>query len=260
MFRFDKARKLRNIRSRAITIELGGDAVALKLAEQLKPIVVSKVAGNRNIEKRPGLQYVAPGLEFVSLPINPNLFDGFVVSGRASGSHINASEVHITISGVTRHSRILDGLWSARFEDGALPMHYCGNKAIVAELRDERGQTVRLTETMMFERFVDSFVSIDEEHWITGTGTDKELHVKGELNLGTHLTDRELIVLLVRDDAEAAVVATGTVTGGWQYGEWRSRIPLAKVKSGQYRARALLIDGANATLGRVMTGAQAILV
>jgi len=210
---------------------------------------------------RPNLPgYVTPGVEIIHYPTSPNMFDGFVVSGRAWGSELWGGYVYVTVAGVTRRAKIIDGLWTAIFEDGAMPQHFAGTKELVAQARDNVGKIARTSITISMEQFVDSFVTIDNVHTVVGIGDDADLYTSGELNLGSHLEGRELIVMLVRDDEEACVVATGTVGKGWQHGEWRAKISLNGVKSGAFRVRALLMDSANAALTRVTTSSQVILV
>jgi len=228
---------------------------------QISVAPLESIDSNLNVTKRPTLPgYISPSLELVHYPLQPNLFDGFVVSGRAIGSELYGAFVYVTVAGVTRRAKIIDGLWTAIFEDDSLPKHYSGNKEIVAQVRDSLGHIARTSVEVTIEDFVDSFVTIDGAHTIVGIGADAELITSGELNLGSHLEGRELIVLLVRDDEEACVVATGTVAKGWHHGEWRARISLAGIKSGAFRVRAQLMDCANAALTRVMTSSQVILI
>jgi len=211
--------------------------------------------------KRPSLPgYVTPSIEIIYYPERPNLFDGFAISGRAWGSELQGAYAYVTIAGVTRRSRIVDGLWTVIFEDDSLPKHYSGSKEIIAQFRDSLGHVARAAVTVYVEDFVDSFITVDEIHKIIGDGRHAELHASGELNLGTHLTGRELVVLLVRNDAEERVVSAGYLASGWQHGEWRARIPLGGVKPGSYRVRAQLMDDANAALTRVMYSPQSIVI
>jgi len=214
-----------------------------------------------NPTKRPTLPgYVMPSIEIIYYPEKPNLFDGFTVSGQAWGSELQGAFVYVTVAGVTRRAKIIDGLWTVTFEDDALPRHYSGHKEIVAQFRDNVGKVATTSVSVYVEDFIDSFVIVDNVHQIVGEGPQAELHISGELNLGTHLADRELTVCLVTDDDEAAVVAAGELTAGWQHGEWRAQIALDGVESGEYKVRALLTDGANAALTRAMCSTQVILL
>ena len=124
--------------------------------------------------------------------------------------------------------------------------------------RDSKGNTARSGIKVVVEEFVEGFIVIDDDHTISSDGTS--LKVTGELFLGSHDDGRELIVLLVSDDAEAQVVATGTVSPQWQFGEWQAAIPLVGVRPGTYRVRAQLMDAANAALTQVTVGVQEIQV
>lgn len=211
--------------------------------------------------KRPCLPgYVSPSIEIIYYPERPNLFDAFSVSGRAWGSELQGAFVYVTVAGVTRRARIIDGLWEVFFEDDSLPKHYSGSKELVAQFRDNLGHVAQATLTVYVDDFIDSFITVDEMHKVEGAGSDAVLQVAGELNLGTHLEGRELSVLLVCDEDEQCIVAAGALAPGWQHGEWRARIPLAGVMNGAFRVRAQLTDTANAALTRVMTSAQAILL
>jgi len=211
--------------------------------------------------KRPNLPgYISPTIEIIYYPERANLFDGFAVSGRAWGSELQGAYVYVTVAGVTRRAKITDGLWTVIFEDNALPAHYSGQKKILAQFRDSLGHIARTAVSIYVEDFEDSFITVDDAYQIAGHGKHKVLNIAGELNLGTHTEDRELIVLLVRDDAEGRVAAAGQLKNGWQYGEWRARIPLAGVKPGAYKVLAQLMDGANTALTRVMTSAESIML
>jgi len=207
--------------------------------------------------RRPDLPgYVSPSIEIVYYPERPNVFDGFVVSGRVWGSELQGAYVYVTIAGATRRSRVVDGLWTVMFEDDSLPKHFSGPKEIVAQFRDNLGHIARTSVAIYVEDFIDSFITVDNNHRIE----DGALFVSGELNLGTHTEGRELIVLLIEDDEAARVVGAGELDYGWQYGEWKARIPLAGVKPGEYRVRAQLLDCANTALTRTMYSAEAILI
>jgi len=211
--------------------------------------------------RRPCLPgYVSPSIEIVYYPERANLFDGFAISGRAWGSELQGAYAYVTVSGVTRRAKITDGLWTVIFEDDSLPKHYSGTKEIIAQFRDNLGHVARTSVTVYIEEFMDSFITVDEHSRIEGHGPSAVLHTSGELTLGTHLEGRELIVLLVPDDAQHRVVSAGVVENGWQHGEWRAQIPIGRVKPGTYRVRAQLMDDANAALTRVMYSPQCIVL
>jgi len=230
-------------------------------------VEAANLSDSETATRRPTLPgYVSPSIEILYYPERPNLFDGFTVSGRAWGSELQGAFAYVTIAGVTRRAKICDGLWTVIFEDGALPKHFSGNKEIVAQFRDNLDHIARASVTVYVEEFIDSFITVDNIHKVVGHGTDAELHISGELNLGTHQDGRELIVLLERDDANVAdpdyspqVVAAGKLSSGWHHGEWRARISLAGVKSGAFRVRAQLLDCANTALTRAMRSQQVIL-
>ena len=217
-------------------------------------------------KKRPCLPgYVSPSIEIVYYPERPNSFDGFAVSGRAWGSELQGAFAYVTISGVTRRAKIIDGLWTVIFEDDALPKHFSGPKEIVAQFRDNLDRIASASVSVYVEDFVDSFITVDDVHKVVGIGHEAELQASGELNLGTHSTGRELVVLLITDDADGplepgTIVAAGTVADSWRHGEWRAQIPLKGVKSGSYRVRAQLLDCANTALARTINSPQTILL
>jgi len=236
--------------SQEVELETPGNLAAVASPEAFK-----------NPVKRPNLPgYVSPSIEIVYYPERANLFDGFVISGRAWGSELQGAFAYVTISGVTRRAPITDGLWTVIFEDDALPKHYSGQKEIVAQLRDNLGHIVRTAVSLYIEDFVDSFITVDDDCKIVTEGRHQVLHAKGELNLGTHQEGRELVVLLVRDDVPEQVVAAGEVASGWHHGEWSARIRLSHLKAGSYRVKAQLMDCANTALTRVITSPHAILV
>jgi len=214
-----------------------------------------------NPTKRPSLPgYVGPSIEIIYYPERPNLFDGFTVSGQAYGSELQGAFAYVTVAGVTRRAKIIDGLWTVIFEDDALPRHYSGHKEIVAQFRDNVGKVATASVSVYIEDFIDSFIIVDNTHKIVGDGIEAQLHISGELNLGTHLDNRELQVTLVSDDEAGHTVAIGELEPGWQHGEWRAAISLKKIIPGEYRVRAQLSDGANAALTRVMCSPQVILL
>lgn len=202
--------------------------------------------------------YIPPGLEVLQYPTQLNSFDSFTVSGQAWGSAIDGKVVQVSIAGITRTARIIDGLWAVTFEDGAIPRHRHGNREITAILRDSLGNAARSNLKVTLEEFSEGYVQVDELYSIIDDG--KTLIATGELALGTHDQKRELIVLLVRDDAESTIAATGTVTSGWQFGEWRARIPLHGLATGTYKVRAQLMDCANAALTHIAMGVEPVIV
>jgi len=204
--------------------------------------------------------YIPPGLEVLHYPEHLNTFDGFVVSGRAWGSDIIAKQVQVSIAGVTRKARIIDGLWDVFFEDGALPRYRHGTCEIVASIGDTHGSTARSSMMVELEEFAEGYVQIDERYSLYETAEGDILQVTGDLALGTHDHDRELIVLLVSDDAEHSVVVTGNVAPGWQFGEWRAGIPISDLGPGDYFVRAQLMDRANVALTHIATSTTPITI
>jgi hypothetical protein len=198
--------------------------------------------------------YTAPGLDIIHYPQHPNMFDGFVISGRAWGSELRDTKVKVTIGGVTRQAVIREGLWATVFEDGALPIHHPGRKEVKARLTDALGHSASDKVDIQFEVFVDSYISIDTDYLHSTIAGRRHLIATGELNLGTHLVEREMIVTLVRDDSEGCIVSVGNVVNGWHHGEWRAKIPVPSNPQGSYRVRAQLMDGASPALTRTMTG------
>jgi len=201
--------------------------------------------------------YNPPGLEVLHYPSYLNSFDSFVVSGQAWGSHIEGKTVQVSIAGITRTSRIIDGLWSVRFEDGAIPRHRHGTREFVAVLRDARGNTARSAIHVDIEEFTEGYVQIDDYFAFRDTPTGSVLVTTGELALGTHDYGRELVVVLVNDDEESTVITTGSINPGWRFGEWRAYIPVDDVPPGDYKVRAQLMDHANAALTHIAVSSQA---
>jgi len=223
-----------------------------------KPAASPKSTSHSHNPLPPAATYIPPGLEVLHYPESLNSFDGFVVSGQVWGSDKHGTQVQVSIAGITRTARVRDGLWDVFFEDGAIPRHRHGNRDLIASVRDSKGNTARTAIRVTVEEFVESFVLVDAHHGVSPDGTT--LQVTGELSLGSHLASRELIVLLISDDAEGTVAATGTVKPQWQFGEWQAAVPLVGVRPGRYRVRALLVDNANAALTRVDTGVQEVVV
>ena len=205
--------------------------------------------GHRNFAKKP--PHKAPGVELVHYPSHPNMFDGFVVSGRAWGSDIQKKNVEVTVANTTRYGRIRDGLWAVVFEDGALPQYCDGNQEIIARVTDSLGITAETSLSIYLEKFVDSFVSIDTKYVFDDNGVEKLLIVTGELNLGTHLIGRDLTVTLISDDDGTQKLIMGEVANGWHHGEWQARIPVSEC-TGYFRVQAHLLDESNSALNRVM--------
>jgi len=198
--------------------------------------------------------YVAPELEVLSTPHEHTTFDGFTVAGRVSGSAVDNAVVAVSIGDVTRTGRSADGLWSVRFEDGCLSRRHAGVSTMTVRVTDQFYQSAQICESITLDEFVDGYVHIDDGHRFDTDQGAPVLVVRGELGLGSHIHGRELVVVLVRDDDEGIAVQTGSVTGGWQYGEWEARIAVQGIDAGAYRVRALLVDRACATLTRVATG------
>lgn len=199
--------------------------------------------------------YVAPRLELIDCPRLLTTFDGFVVSGRASGSELDGVDVEVCVAGVTRTGRLRDGIWSVRFEDGALALRHAGVRSVTARLTDAWFNTAQATQWVTIDEFEDGFVHVDGFRDLDDVvGPDHTPTCTGELGLGTHDEGRELVVVLVRDDAEGVVVSTADVQGGWHHGEWLAELPLAGVAPGAYRVRALLTDAAHPGLTRVAVG------
>lgn len=196
--------------------------------------------------------YVAPRLELTACPRTLNTFDGFQVSGRAFGSEVEGAEVEVTVAGVVRTARVHDGSWAVQFEPQALSMRHAGVRSVTGRVVDAWFNTAQATEWVTIDEFVDGFVHVDSRHDLASD--DAHLVASGELGLGSHDRGRELVVLLVRDDVEGVVVATGVVEPGWHHGEWFARLPLAGVTAGSYRVRALLTDEACAGLTRLAVG------
>ncbi|GAB2462179.1 hypothetical protein [Xylanimonas ulmi] len=200
-------------------------------------------------------RYRAPRLELITCPRRLTTFDGFAVTGRAYGSQVQDADVEVCVAGVARTGKVENGLWSVEFEDGALSMRHAGVRPVTGRITDAWFNTAQATEWVTVEEFVDGFVHVDGRHEVRGDlGSDGHLVASGELGLGTHDQGRELVVMLVRDDAEGVVVATGLVESGWHHGEWRARLPLAGVTAGAYRVRALLTDKVCASLTRLAVG------
>lgn len=229
---------------------------AKALADNVTP--KSKELGSNNDVPPVVSNYIPPGLEVLHFPAYLNSFDGFVVSGQVWGTDDVGIQVQVTLAGITRTARIRDGLWDVYFEDGAIPRHRHGSRELIATARDLRGNTARTSIKVIVEEFTEGFIQIDSPHSVTDDGGT--LQATGELCLGTHDLGRELIVLLVTDDAEGQVAATGVVTPNWQFGEWTGAIPLAGVRPGNYRVRAQLMDSANAKLTLVAVGDQPVQV
>ena len=199
--------------------------------------------------------YVAPRLVLTACPRILTTFDGFEVHGRAHGTQVEGVEVEVSVAGVTRTSTVRDGSWVARFEDGALTRHHAGVRPVTARLVDHWLNAAQVTEWVTVEQFVDGFVHVDARTEVTGgPGEDRHLVASGELGLGSHDGGRELVVVLVRDDAEAVVVSTGLVEPAWHHGEWRARLPLHGVTPGMYRVRAVLTDRRCPSLTRMGAG------
>ena len=193
----------------------------------------------------------APGVELIHFPSHPNMFDGFVVSGRAWGSDLQKVRVGVTVANTTRYGQIRDGLWAVVFEDGALPQYCDGNQEIIARVTDGLGFSAEASLSIYLEKFVDSFVSIDSKYVLDDDGSERHLIVTGELNLGTHLIGRDLTVALISDDDGARKLAIGEVANGWHHGEWQARIPVSDC-SGYFRVQAQLLDESNSALNRLM--------
>ncbi|QAY71178.1 hypothetical protein [Xylanimonas protaetiae] len=199
--------------------------------------------------------YVAPRLELVTCPRLLTAYDGFVVSGRASGSELDGIDVEVSVAGVTRQGHLRDGIWSVRFEDGALSLRHAGVRSVTARVTDAWFNTAQTSAWVTIDEFEDGYVHVDARHDVVGgLGADGSLTCSGELGLGTHDQGRELVVVLVRDDTEAVVVSTGRVQAGWRHGEWAAALPLAGVAPGRYRVRALLTDASHPSLVRVAAG------
>lgn len=198
--------------------------------------------------------YRSPKLEVLSTPHQHTTFDGFTVDGLVSGSAVDNAVVAVSIGDITRTGRSMDGLWSVRFEDGCLSRRHAGVSSMTVRVTDQYYQSAQISEPITLDEFVDGYVHIDAEHQVEHRAGQDLLVARGELGLGSHIDGRELVIVLVRDDNEGIVVATGIVSPGWQYGEWEARIALNGIDSGAYRVRALLVDNACATLTRVATG------
>jgi hypothetical protein len=202
--------------------------------------------------------YMPPGVELVFCPKRLTTFDGFTVSGRAWGSELEGAEVEVSVCGVVRNSRVTDGLWAVRFENNALARRHAGVRSVTARVTDHMFNTAQATAWITVDEFVDGYVHLDA--WSTIEGRDPAagkpgiLVTSGELGLGTHDLNRELVINLVRADNENVVVATAHVDSGWHHGEWRANLPLDGVAPGSYRVRALLTDTACPTLTRVAAG------
>jgi hypothetical protein len=197
-------------------------------------------------------RYTAPRLELTAFPRALTTFQDFRVSGRAVGSHVEGVEVEVSVAGVTRTGVVRDGAWSVAFEYGALSHRHAGVRPVTGRLTDAWFNIVQATEWVTIDEFVDGFVHIDGRYAVEGRAdAGGVLVATGEVGLGTHETGRELVVLLVRDDDEGVVVATGVVEPGWHHGEWVARLPLRSVSRGAYRVRALLTDKVCATLTRL---------
>jgi hypothetical protein len=210
------------------------------------------VAGHPGSAPADGHPYVAPRIELICCPRTLTTFDGFVVSGRATGSELDGVDVEVCVAGVTRTGRLQDGTWSVRFEDGALSLRHAGVRSITARLTDGWFNTAQASQWVTVDEFEDGYVYVDGCRDLAGVvGTDARLTCSGELGLGTHDRCRELVVVLVRDDAEGIVVSTADVQGGWRDGEWVATLPLAGVPAGAYRVRALLTDAAHPCLTRM---------
>ncbi|PZR53511.1 hypothetical protein DNL40_08410 [Xylanimonas oleitrophica] len=201
-------------------------------------------------------QYVPPRVELAVCPRTLNTYDGFTVSGRCTGSMVDDAVVEVCVSGVVRSARVDDdGAWTVRFEDGALGRRHAGVRPVTARVVDGLLNRAEVTAWVTVDEFEDGYVHVDERHEVVGgSGAGRTLSVSGVLGLGTHEAGRELVVVLVRDDAEACVVSTGTVRQGWRWGEWSARLPLDGVGPGAYRVRALLTDVAGADLTRTAVG------
>lgn len=201
------------------------------------------------------LPYAAPRLVLTVCPRILTTFDGFEVSGRAHGSEVDGVEIEVSVAGVARTSTVTDGSWAVRFEDGALARHHAGVRPVTGRVTDRWFNTAQATEWVTIEEFVDGFVHVDARAAIEGgSHGDRALVATGELGLGSHDDGRELVVVLVRDDAEGVVVSTGLVEPGWHHGEWRARLPLSGVAAGMYRVRAILTDKRCARLTRLGSG------
>ncbi|MDR2702881.1 MAG: hypothetical protein LBB58_00850 [Cellulomonadaceae bacterium] len=227
------------------------------LAEVVSKIAEAAVSASHaptNPDQVADATYLPPGLEVLSFPELLNTYDGFEVSGRAWGTAIAGRQVQVSIAGVTRSARVIDGLWDVVFEDGALPRYGHGTREIRASIRDSHGSTSRTSLKVMLEEFAEGYVQIDAEHEVRTTARGSYLVVKGDLALGTHDQARELVVLLVHDDEAQSIAATGAIKAGWQFGEWRAWIPLRNVKPGTYNVRAQLMDHANAALTHIALG------
>ena len=206
------------------------------------------------INPNPGPDYCEPGLEVFHYPTHANMFDGFSISGRAWGSDLGSARVRISIAGVTRHGLVRDGLWTVIFDDGSLPQHRYGLRRAAIEISDAFGCVAKAEVVIEFEQFVDSYITIDSDYAVTYADDGAAMmRVKGELNLGTHLDGRELVVLLVCDPVGCPAPLVGEVEPGWRHGEWRATFPLARAGCGPRRIRAQLMDNANPALTRVTT-------
>ena len=196
--------------------------------------------------------YVAPRMKLASCPRLLTTFDGFVVTGRVSGSEVEGADVEVSVAGVIRTGRVQDGAWAVRFEDAALSLRHAGVRPVTARVTDRWFNTAQVTEWVTIDEFEDGYVHVDGLHDVVGgVGAEGHLMASGELGLGSHEDGRELVVLLVRDDAEGVVVATGEVQQGWRHGEWFADLPLAGVAPGKYRVRALLTDADYPNLTRL---------
>ncbi|QAY63791.1 hypothetical protein ET495_11685 [Xylanimonas allomyrinae] len=199
--------------------------------------------------------YVAPRLEVTDCPRTLSTFDGFAVAGRAHGSRVEGAEVEVSVADVMRTGRVEGGRWLVRFEDGALSRRHMGVRPVAARVTDTWFNQAHATRWVNVDEFVDGFVHVDRHHVVTDEpDAGAHLVASGELGLGTHEQGRELVVMLVCDDAEGVVVSTGLVEPGWHHGEWRARLPLSGVVPGVYRVRALLTDKVCAGLTRLAAG------
>jgi len=195
--------------------------------------------------------HLQPGLDVVVFPRHVNTFDGFAVSGRAWGTQLEGATVEVCVSGVTRSSIIVDGLWSVRFEDQCLTRHHAGVRHVIARIKDAGHTATQVSQWVTVDEFVDGYVHIDSWYSVDGRQrTSGTLTVTGELSLGSHTEGRELRVLLL--DAQDAVVSTGLVSPGWHHGEWKAALPLKGVEPGQYQVKAMLTDKASSALTRSM--------